>query len=916
MDAHFRLLNTPQALSSKMEKKQLQSDSIRLFKRLEDGVLCAAALPEKDDLDLYKITSPDFANDIKNITKKISSIVNSISSRYAIETKSSGNDSSSDSMSSLSPCDSLFDEISETTDEALEHYNSALDIARGIQKTIAPSVSTSTSNAELGKVGLKRKSISPSLDIEKPQIHFPDYPIDNSDTPFIPPNSATVSRKSSETSSSAHVDQYLQELFKKNSRSGAVGKHPYHMEIASSVQEMSAIKPDENEIMVYRSLKDTPCSFITTEEELFNMAERLKRVKEIAVDIENHSHRSFQGFICLLQISTRKEDFVIDALKLRGSIHRALAPIFTDESIVKVLHGANKDMEWLERDYGIYVVNMFDTGQAARVLQLPSKGLAYMLLRFCDIKATSKKKFQMADWRQRPLPQDMFEYARSDTHYLLYIYDRLRIALSKKNLLAKVWENSGVICLKRYKRIRYTPNLGAHLAAKHGLGYDRHQIRLLDEICKWRDRTAREEDESLLYVAPLYCLYAIAKARDQCRTVQGLLKCPFPCEEIPPLIKKHAEELARLVCDALDAKLEDLGTEETSTVKIISEKAADGQEIEIEDVAEVASAVRDELKSEAVVKKEVVKEMEQSLKGKSRDTNMQNKTVLPKVKVFAKKRSAFFDSDSESESEGEQIQSVGNEFRSEPVTVEMDNMGDAAKKTKTEGNEGNSQNPKRDIFELSDGSDEEEGHNNDRENVSIEKVASKNEEIEAVEDGPPEPRNLPMNGVAGEDLDSQPNDSKTGREKVAMVMDQLRAELAANIDKSANLSFSLEGEARMNSTSTDAEQNKVEEDVEVEVAEEKEEILSLSEAARRKKKVKKRRKKRPTQVEEDNVSDVAAYDYSNARQELQEMSKKRKKQSFHSMQRMKEDEGGKGTAKAVKKRKRGRAKMMSFRAKN
>jgi exosome complex exonuclease RRP6 len=28
------------------------------------------------------------------------------------------------------------------------------------------------------------------------------------------------------------------------------------------------------------------------------------------------------------------------------------------------------DVRWLEQDFGLYVVNLFDTGQAARVLQV------------------------------------------------------------------------------------------------------------------------------------------------------------------------------------------------------------------------------------------------------------------------------------------------------------------------------------------------------------------------------------------------------------------------------------------------------------------------------------------------------------------------------------------------------------------
>lgn len=37
------------------------------------------------------------------------------------------------------------------------------------------------------------------------------------------------------------------------------------------------------------------------------------------------------------------------------------------------------------------------------------------------------KRFQLADWRVRPLTPEMLHYARCDTHYLLYCHDRLRV---------------------------------------------------------------------------------------------------------------------------------------------------------------------------------------------------------------------------------------------------------------------------------------------------------------------------------------------------------------------------------------------------------------------------------------------------------------------------------------------------------
>lgn len=55
----------------------------------------------------------------------------------------------------------------------------------------------------------------------------------------------------------------------------------------------------------------------------------------------------------------------MDVLELREHVG-ILNDSFSNPNIVKVFHGADHDVVWLQRDFGIYIVNMFDTGQAAR----------------------------------------------------------------------------------------------------------------------------------------------------------------------------------------------------------------------------------------------------------------------------------------------------------------------------------------------------------------------------------------------------------------------------------------------------------------------------------------------------------------------------------------------------------------------
>lgn len=65
------------------------------------------------------------------------------------------------------------------------------------------------------------------------------------------------------------------------------------------------------------------------------MLAKLRQAKEIAVDLEHHSYRSYAGFVCLMQLSTRQEDWIVDTLVLREELVE-LNEVFTDPEIVKV----------------------------------------------------------------------------------------------------------------------------------------------------------------------------------------------------------------------------------------------------------------------------------------------------------------------------------------------------------------------------------------------------------------------------------------------------------------------------------------------------------------------------------------------------------------------------------------------------
>ena len=84
-----------------------------------------------------------------------------------------------------------------------------------------------------------------------------------------------------------------------------------------------------------RSYEETPFTWVSTPAELAAMLEKLRGATEIAIDLEYHNYRTFGGFVCLMQISTREEDFVVDTLILREELED-LNEVFTNPNIVKV----------------------------------------------------------------------------------------------------------------------------------------------------------------------------------------------------------------------------------------------------------------------------------------------------------------------------------------------------------------------------------------------------------------------------------------------------------------------------------------------------------------------------------------------------------------------------------------------------
>ena len=163
----------------------------------------------------------------------------------------------------------------------------------------------------------------------------------------------------------------------------------------------------------------------------------------------------------------------------------------------------------------------------------------------------------MSDFR--PLPEELFDYARSDTHFLLFVYDNMRNELIENSNLAEpdghlidvVQSKSKQECLQRYERPFYDAERGEgsngwyNVLLKTPVVLNKEQFAVFRAVHQWRDNLARQEDESIHTIMSKNVLLSIS--REMPMDKSSLFACfnPMSAE-----MRSHATELLEVIKEA------------------------------------------------------------------------------------------------------------------------------------------------------------------------------------------------------------------------------------------------------------------------------------------------------------------------------------------------------------------------------
>lgn len=282
--------------------------------------------------------------------------------------------------------------------------------------------------------------------------------------------------------------------------------------------------------------------YIATQENLAAFAERARSSSVLAIDTEFLREKTYYAKLCLLQMATDDEVVIVDPFEMDDL--SVLAPLLTDERIVKLFHAAGQDLEIILREVGVLPRPVFDTQIAAALLG-HTQQIGYAALVHAECGVSLKKIDSFTDWSRRPLSASQRDYAADDVVYLPRLYAGMRAALEEKGRLH--WLDHDFEELS--DPVRYEANERERFRRlKRVSQLSRRQLSAAREVAAWRELEAQRRDVPRKWVVTDEQIVEACKR--EARTIDELFMVRGLSDR---LSTKDARAVVSLISSALSA---------------------------------------------------------------------------------------------------------------------------------------------------------------------------------------------------------------------------------------------------------------------------------------------------------------------------------------------------------------------------
>ena len=257
-------------------------------------------------------------------------------------------------------------------------------------------------------------------------------------------------------------------------------------------------------------IHDLPApGWVDSAKALAELSAELRDVDEVAIDMEADSYYSYREKVCLIQLSAKGKDWLVDPLA--GFSIDKIGELLADPTKCKLFHDGEYDVLLFQRQYGFTMENLYDTRAAEAILGSETPGLGTVLSERFGIDLD--KSLQRSDWGKRPLSDEQVAYARLDTRFLSELRRAQTPELERQGLM-QVLEGE----CRRLEAIRtqwpeFNPDGWVKLKGARALAP--RERRAAREVFILRDELARGRDQACFRVFGNQAVIEIGRARPQ-----------------------------------------------------------------------------------------------------------------------------------------------------------------------------------------------------------------------------------------------------------------------------------------------------------------------------------------------------------------------------------------------------------------
>jgi ribonuclease D len=229
--------------------------------------------------------------------------------------------------------------------------------------------------------------------------------------------------------------------------------------------------------------------YVTTEDDLAILCEKLKPCKVISLDTEFVRERTYFHRLGLIQVAGEGVCAAVDPILI--SDIGPFLDIITNPKVLKIFHAARQDLEILVRLTGQVITPVFDTQVAAALVGWGAQISFAKIVQKVTGKKISKAE-TYTDWCRRPLRQSQIDYALDDARFLLPVYERLGQVLKKMN--RQDWIQAEFASLEKPQVYDLPDPRRQFLKIKNVRSLRQKSLAVMVELAAWREEEAIKRD--------------------------------------------------------------------------------------------------------------------------------------------------------------------------------------------------------------------------------------------------------------------------------------------------------------------------------------------------------------------------------------------------------------------------------------